>query len=158
MSIMCLVRCIEERETNPMQLTKGKLYWIDDSTRYKDGDGTEYVQVYLDEEKTKYVGNLSKSHFKNVYRYLRYGLSLFGSDCADTGHLLEDIIYYCVHNTNCVDANAVLRYIQDNKLDTAENWHKEYIVKHVPFKEFEKSGKGADYQQYFGYYLYCVSE
>ena len=42
MSNMRLVRCIEERQTKPEQISKGKLYWIDDNTRYKDADGDEY--------------------------------------------------------------------------------------------------------------------
>ena len=42
MSNMRLVRCVEERQANPEQISKGKLYWIDDNTRYKDADGDEY--------------------------------------------------------------------------------------------------------------------
>lgn len=64
MSNMRLVSCIEERQTKPEQIIKGKLYWIDDSTRYKDSDGDEYGEIYLDEEKKYYVGNLKMRHFK----------------------------------------------------------------------------------------------
>lgn len=64
MSNMRLVRCIEGRQTNPEQISKGKLYWIDDNTRYKDADGNEYGEIYLDEEKTRYIGNLKTRHFK----------------------------------------------------------------------------------------------
>ena len=61
---MRLVRCIEERRAKPEQISKGKLYWIDDNTRYKDADGDEYGEIYLDEEKTRYIGNLKTRHFK----------------------------------------------------------------------------------------------
>ena len=64
MSNMRLVRCIEERQTKPEQISKGKLYWIDDSTRYRDFDGDEYGKIYLDEEKKYYIGNLRIRHFK----------------------------------------------------------------------------------------------
>lgn len=64
MSNMRLVRCVEERQTNPEQISKGKLYWIDDNTRYRDFDGDEYGEIYLDEEKTRYIGNLKTRHFK----------------------------------------------------------------------------------------------
>lgn len=64
MNNMCLVRCIEERQTNTKQINKGELYWIDDSTRYRDSDGDEYGEIYLDEEKTRYIGNLRTSHFE----------------------------------------------------------------------------------------------
>lgn len=93
MSNMRLVRCIEERHTNPEQITKGKLYWIDDITRYRDFDGDEYGKIYLDEEKSCYIGNLKTSHFKIVHRYLRYGFSPFSDACSDSGNLLEDILY-----------------------------------------------------------------
>lgn len=64
MSNMRLVRCIEERQTKPEQIIKCKLYWIDDNTRYRDSDGDEYGEIYLDEEKKYYVGNLKTSHFE----------------------------------------------------------------------------------------------
>ena len=64
MSNMRLVRCIEERQTKPEQISKGKLYWIDDNTRYKDADGDEFGKIYLDKEKKYYIGNLKMRHFK----------------------------------------------------------------------------------------------
>ena len=73
---MELVRCISERKSMPEQITVGKKYWIDYSTAWKDHDGDEYAQVYLDEAKEHRVGELMTSHFETVYRYLNYGESL----------------------------------------------------------------------------------
>lgn len=48
----------------PEQIIVGKKYWIDYSTAWKDNDGDEYAQVYLDEAKKHRVGELMTSHFQ----------------------------------------------------------------------------------------------
>ena len=47
-----------------LQISKGKLYWIDDNTRYRAVDGDEYGKIYLDEEKKYYIGNRKMRHFE----------------------------------------------------------------------------------------------
>lgn len=153
---MRLVRCISERKTMPGQLVVGKKYWIDDSTAWKDSDGDEYAQVYLDEAKENRVGDMLTSHFETIYRYLNYGASL--SDYLNThmGFLLKDIISWCLNNPNHSLANNLVLYIHDNKLDTAENMEKEFVVNSVPFKEFAERGMQEEYTKYMGYSMYCI--
>ncbi len=66
---MRLVRCISERKVMPGQLVVGKKYWVDESTVWKDPDGDEYAQVYLDEAKEYRVGDMLTSHFELVGGY-----------------------------------------------------------------------------------------
>lgn len=41
----------------------GKQYWIDETSIYKDSDGTEYVEVYTNENKEKLIGRFRTDHF-----------------------------------------------------------------------------------------------
>ena len=153
---MELVRCISERNINKGQLTVGKKYWMDVSTKYKDTDGDEYAQIYLDEDKTKYVGNMHTSHFEIVYRYLNYGDSLSNYINSHIGFLLKDIIGWCLNNSNHSLAEHLILYIHDNKLDVPENMEKDFVVNSVPFKEFAERGMEEEYMKYMGYSMYCI--
>ena len=153
---MRLVRCISERKTMPGQLVVGKKYWIDDSTAWKDSDGDEYAQVYLDEAKENRVGDMLTNHFETIYRYLNYGASLSTYLNTHTGFLLKDIISWCLNNPNHSLACNLILYIHDNKIDTAENMEKEFVVNSVPFKEFVERGMEEEYMKYKGYSMYCI--
>ena len=154
---MELVRCISERKSMPGQITVGKLYWIDELSKWKDRDGDEYAQVYLDEEKKNRVGDLMTSHFKTVYRYLNFGGSLGTYVNSDYGFLLKDIISWCLSNPGNQLAEKVLLYIHDEKLDTEENMEKEYFVQSVPYKTFVDKGREEEYTKYLGYSLILAS-
>ncbi|MCM1440204.1 MAG: hypothetical protein NC131_13525 [Roseburia sp.] len=154
---MELVRCISDRETNKGQITVGKKYWVDTSSSYKDGDGDEYVDVYLEEAKKNFVGRMLREHFEIIYRYLNYGSDLSYYVNTHQGLLLKDIILWCscrsfTHSL----AKNVLKYITNNGLDIEENMEKEYVVNHIPFKEFVNRGKAEEYHKYMGYSLYCI--
>lgn len=153
---MRLVKCISERKSMPGQIIIGNKYWIDDSTSWKDHDGDEYAQVYLDEDKENRVGELLTSHFTTVYRYLRYGGSLSSFINTHEGLLLKDIIYWCINNNSSSLSNNVLKYINDNKLNIKENMEKEFVVNSIPFKEFKDCGEEKEYMKYMGYSLYCI--
>lgn len=153
---MRLVRCISERKTMPQQLVLGKKYWIDDSTTWKDSDGDEYAQVYLDESKENLIGDMCTSHFETIYRYLNYGASLSTYVNTKTGFLLKDIIGWCLNNPGHSLAKNLILYIHDNKLDISENMEKEFIVNSIPFKEFVERGKEEEYMKYMGYSMYCI--
>lgn len=151
---MRLVRCVVARESKPEQVKVGKLYWVDDSTKYTDSDGDEYVTVYSDAEGTKEVGNMLTKHFENDYQYIRYGLSLSSYVNDIKGNLLEDILKWCNDNAIYVSlARDIWKYIQDNGIDKQENMKKEYLVKHTSFKELCERGIGEAYMNYMGYYI-----
>lgn len=154
--VMELVRCISERNSNKGQVTIGKKYWMDVSTKYKDADGDEYAHIYLDEDKAKYVGNMLTSHFELVYRYLCYGASLSYYVNSKTGFLLKDIIGWCFKNPNHNLAENLIVYIDENKLYVPENLEKEFIIKHTSYKEFVERGIGEEYLKYMGYSMYCI--
>lgn len=63
---MTRARCISERKSIPDQIKVGNEYWIDESTAWKDHDGDEYAQVYLDKDKEHRVGDLLISHFETL--------------------------------------------------------------------------------------------
>ena len=63
---MTRARCISERKLMPNQIKVGNEYWIDESTAWKDHDGDEYAQVYLDKDKEHRVGGLLTSHFETL--------------------------------------------------------------------------------------------
>ena len=153
---MELVRCVSERKSMPEQITVGKKYWIDLSTAWKDNDGDEYAQVYLDEAKKHRVGELMTNHFQIVYRHLNYGESLTHYVNSHTGFLLKDIIRWCLNNKYTSIASNLMKYICDNKLDTEENMEKDYVVNYVPCGEFVKRGMVAEYLIYHGYSMYCI--
>ena len=154
---MRLVRCVSERKQVPCQLAVGKKYWIDDSTLWKDLDGDEYAQVYLDEDKQYKIGNMLTSHFKTIYRYLNFGGSLSSYVNTHIGFLLKDIIAWCVKQPSGNSlASNVIRYIHDNHLNTKENMEKEFVVNSIPVREFVKRGMGEEYIKYMGYSLYCI--
>lgn len=155
---MRLVRCICERNQMPGQIVVGKKYWIDDSTTWEDSDGDEYAQVYLDEYKQHKVGNMLTSHFKTIYRYLNYGVSLSNYINSNIGFLLKDIIRWCVVNESSENplASNLILYISDKHLDAAENMEKEFVVNSVSFREFVERGMEKEYEKYMGYSLYCM--
>lgn len=153
---MRLVRCISERMTMPEQIVVGKKYWIDDSTVWKDSDGNEYAQVYLDEAKEHIVGNMLTSHFKTIYRYLNYGASLSSYINTHTGFLLKDIISWCLNNQEHQLSRKLILYIHDNKLDKKENMEKEFVVNSIPFRAFAEKGMEEEYMKYMGYSMCCI--
>ena len=124
---MKLVKCITERTSIPEQIIVDKKYWIDETTEYKDCDGDEYAEVYLDEAKKHRVGMIQTKHFETVYRYLNYGESLSNYINSHTGFLLKDIISWCLSNPTSSLANNLIMYIHDNKLDAEENMEKEEL-------------------------------
>lgn len=64
--IMIQVCCKTIRETKPNQIEVGKKYWIDETTKYTDPDGDEFVVVYTDKEGTHEIGSLSMKHFEVI--------------------------------------------------------------------------------------------
>ena len=60
---MKIVKCVSERTRIKGQLEVGSYYWMDETTKYKDGDGDEYATIYFDENKIHKIGNLLCSHF-----------------------------------------------------------------------------------------------
>ena len=62
---MKLVKCVNEREGFPQQITVGRLYWMDENTIWKDTDGDEYARFYSNPiPRMEYmIGNLKTSHF-----------------------------------------------------------------------------------------------
>lgn len=153
---MRLVRCISERKSMPGQLIVGKKYWIDDSTTWKDSDGDEYAQVYLDEKKENMVGHMSTNHFETIYRYLNYGASLSHYLNTQTGFLLKDIISWCLNNWEQQLSQKLIMYIHDNKLNKKENMEKEFIINSTPFKEFVERDMADEYMKYLGYSMCCI--
>ena len=153
---MELVRCINERNTNKGQLMIGRKYWMDVSSKYKDIDGDEYAQIYLDEDRTKYVGNMLTSHFEIVQRCLNYGDSLSIYINSHIGFLLKDIIGWCLNNPNHSLSEHLILYIRDNKLDVLENMEKDFVVNSVPFREFVERGMEEEYMRYMGCSMYCI--
>lgn len=153
---MELVRCISERKSMPEQITVGKKYWIDYSTAWKDHDGDEYAQVYLDEAKEHRVGELMTSHFETVYRYLNYGESLTHYLNSHTGFLLKDIIRWCLNNKNTTIAGNLMKYICDNQLDVEENMEKDFTVNYASYGESTERGMIAEYLMYHGYSMNCI--
>lgn len=158
---MRLVRCISKvvlvrGKIIPSQLVVGKKYWIDDSTIRKDYYGDEYAQVYLDEAGKNRVGDMRTSYFETIYRYLNYGVPLSTYINTHTGFLLKDIISWCLNNPHHSLANHLIMYIHDNKLNTADNMEKEFVVNHVSAKEFAERGMIEKYMKYMGYSIQCV--
>lgn len=153
---MKLVKCITERTSIPEQIIVDKKYWIDETTEYKDCDGDEYAEVYLDEAKKHRVGMIQTKHFETVYRYLNYGESLSNYINSHTGFLLKDIISWCLSNPTSSLANNLIMYIHDNKLDAEENMEKDFVVNSIPYKEFAKRGMQEEYIKYMGYSMYCL--
>ena len=153
---MELVRCISERKTMPGQLVVGKKYWIDYTTAWKDRDGDEYAQVYLDEKKEHRVGEMLTSHFEKVYRYLNYGGSLTNYIGSGTGFLLKDIMSWCLNNPEYSLAGNLLLYIHDHKLDVEENMEKDFVVNHTPYLQLAKNGNADEYMKYMGYTMCCM--
>lgn len=146
------VRCIERRETMPNQLEEGKLYWLDEDSKYIDPDGDTYATIYRDAEATKEIGVLHIKHFRTDYKQIKYGLSLNAYLNTNQGILLEDIIDCCVKNAiNDSVARNILKYIKDRKLDTLENMQKEFLIKSNPLKYYEENGRVEEYAAYFGY-------
>lgn len=154
---MKLVRCVNKTRSFENQIKIGKLYWIDESSIWKDSDGDEYVQVYLDEARRYYVAGMLTSHFETEYRYLNYGESLANYINTHIGFLLKDIIAWCVKELsgNSLACNLIA-YIHNNHLEIAENMEKEFVVNSVPFREFAERGMAEEYMKYMGYSLYCV--
>ena len=153
---MELVRCISERKSNKGQVIVGKKYWIDLASKYTDSDGDEYVNVYLDEAGENHVGIMMYNHFTIIYRYLNFGGSLSSYVNTKTGFLLKDIIGWCLNNQNHSLAMNIIMYIHDNKLNIPENMEKEYIVNHIPFRDFAERGMAEEYEKYMGYSMYCI--
>ena len=154
--MMKLVKCITERNTMHKQIIEGHKYWIDESTIYTDFDGDEYAQVYLDENKENYVGNLLTSHFETVYRYLLYGESLSNYINSNIGFLLKDIISWCLSNSNYSLSENLLSYIYDNKLNIPENMEKDFIVESTSYVKLNNKEDTENYMKYMGYSLKCI--
>lgn len=157
MSNMLLVRCISKRETIPGQLVVGKKYWIYTPSTWKDSDGDEYAEIYLDEDREYKVGMMLTKHFEPIYRYLNYGGSLSSYVNDHIGFLLKDIIAWCIKQPsgNSLASNVIM-YIHDNHLDTKENMEKEFAVRSTPVREFVKNGIAEEYMTYMGYSVYCI--
>lgn len=150
---MQLVRCKSIRETNPIQIQKGKLYWLDEASLDVDNDGDEFAVIYADVEGTQYVGVLNTKHFIKDYQYVKLGMSLNAFvNNEEEGVLLEDILGWCEKQPagNTLASN-VLKYIKDKGIDTEENRHKEYFIKSMPIAAFEHTDKPSDYVAYMGY-------
>lgn len=57
------VKCISKREFMPKQIEIGKIYYMDENSKWKDTDGDEYAMFYLDKKGENKIGNLLLSHF-----------------------------------------------------------------------------------------------
>nr|DAZ61475.1 MAG TPA: hypothetical protein [Caudoviricetes sp.] len=57
------VRCISIRKFMPKQIEVGKIYYMDEKTKWKDEDGDEYAVFYSDKNGEDKIGNLLLSHF-----------------------------------------------------------------------------------------------
>lgn len=57
------VKCISIREFMPKQIEVGKIYYMDEKTKWKDCDGDEYAVFYSDNNGEDKIGNLLLSHF-----------------------------------------------------------------------------------------------
>ena len=58
-------KCISVRPMMPKQIEVDKIYYMDETTKWKDGDGDEYATFYSDrlgDDKNK-IGNMLLSHF-----------------------------------------------------------------------------------------------
>lgn len=60
---MIKVTCISIRKYVPNQIEVGKSYWMDEKSKWKDRDGDEYAQIYLDEKKEHRIAEMLISHF-----------------------------------------------------------------------------------------------
>ena len=57
------VKCVSIREFMPKQIEVGKIYYMDEKTKWKDCDGDEYAVFYSDNNGEDKIGNLLLSHF-----------------------------------------------------------------------------------------------
>lgn len=57
------VKCVSIREFMPKQIEVGKIYYMDEKIKWKDGDGDEYAVFYSDKNGEDKIGNLLLSHF-----------------------------------------------------------------------------------------------
>lgn len=57
------VKCVSIREFMPKQIEVWKIYYMDEKTKWKDGDGDEYAVFYSDKNGEDKIGNLLLSHF-----------------------------------------------------------------------------------------------
>lgn len=47
----------------PKQIEVGKIYYMDEKTKWRDEDGDEYAIFYSDQDGMNKIGNLLLSHF-----------------------------------------------------------------------------------------------
>ena len=57
------VKCISTRQFMPNQTEIGKMYYMDETTIYKNDNEKEYATFYLDKEGRNRIGNLCLSRF-----------------------------------------------------------------------------------------------
>lgn len=57
------VKCVSIREFMSKQIEVGKIYYMDEKTKWKDCDGDEYAVFYSDNNGADKIGNLLLSHF-----------------------------------------------------------------------------------------------
>lgn len=69
--MMIKVKCVSIRESKQEQITVGKCYWMDESSKWKDIDGDEYVCIYMDKNKQHRVAEMLVSHFIPYVEKLR---------------------------------------------------------------------------------------
>ena len=120
---MELVRCISERKTNKGQLTVGKKYWMDVSTKYKDSDGDEYAQIYLDEAKTQKItvvddGTSSNETRLGAVRDIQYAIDELGLDddmlVIAGDNLLDFSLTSFITYAKNKNSSCIMRYYEDS--------------------------------------------
>lgn len=57
------VKCISIRPMMPKQVEVNMIYYMDETTKWKDGEGDEYAVFYADKSGDNKIGNLLLSHF-----------------------------------------------------------------------------------------------
>ena len=57
------VKCISVRPMLPKQIEVDKIYYMDETTKWKDCDGDEYATFYSDKLGDNKIGNMLLSHF-----------------------------------------------------------------------------------------------
>lgn len=57
------VKCISIRPMMPKQVEVNKIYYMDETTKWKDDEGDEYAVFYADKSGDNKIGNLLLSHF-----------------------------------------------------------------------------------------------
>lgn len=63
---MMKVKCVNERETMISNITIGKCYFLDISTVYGDSEGDWFGKIYVDENRSQYIGIINLNHFSTV--------------------------------------------------------------------------------------------